>query len=170
MNGKGLALACVLVLCAPAWVGAQPTPKGRGRDRARTFLVVRLAEELNLPDDKALQVSRIIRETDERRLALVEKRQAVETKLRAALEGPTPDTAALGTLIAEANQIDEEIALVPEHTMREAQKVLTPEQQARLVLFRPELNRQIRRALTRRAGAGAGPAGERRRRPWRRAE
>ena len=41
-----------------------------GRDRARTFLMLRMVEALDLHDDKALELRNILRRTDERRAAL----------------------------------------------------------------------------------------------------
>jgi hypothetical protein len=142
-----------------------------GRQRARTFLLVRLAEALQLPDEKALQLSRILRSEDDRRRELRMKRDGVAERLQAVLAQTPVDATALGKLVAETNEIDEQIALIPEHAMREAQKILTPEQQARLALFRPELQKQIRRALQERLRGrrDLGPEGRRRtlRRWWR---
>lgn len=78
---------------------------------------------------------------------------------------PVPTAqAALSRLISEGNEIDQKLAMVPEQSFRELQKILTVEQQAKLMLFRRELQGEIRRALQgHRAGAGrkgrGGPAG-----------
>lgn len=131
---------------------AEVTPSHPQRARARTFLVMRLAEELNLPDDKALQLSTIIRNSDEQRLKLQGQRHDLEAKLKATLDHPPPDTAALDKMIAQANEIDQQLALLPEQSFRESQKILTTEQQARLILLRPELQKQIQHAIRRRLG------------------
>jgi hypothetical protein len=57
-------------------------------------------------------------------------------------------------LVDEGNGIDQKIALIPEDTFHEMQKVLTVEQQARLMLFRRELQGEIRRAIQGRRGSG----------------
>ncbi len=138
-------------LVAPA--AAQP-PNAERRDRARTFLALRIADALKLNDQEALKVGSVIRQFDERRQELIKQRQALEDKLRAALGTPPPDTAQLTTLISEANDIDQKLALVPEESFRELQKTLTVEQQAKLMLFRRELQGEIRRAIQGRAGGG----------------
>lgn len=129
---------------------AQPPPNGPRRDRARTFLVLRIADALNLSDEKALQVSGIIRKADEERRDLRSQRQGIEKQVRDALEHSPRDATELGKLIGQANELDERLATVPERSLREVQKILTVEEQAKLVLFRPELQDQIRDAVRRR--------------------
>ena len=150
MNKTQLTVILALSLLAPAWAVAQPPLGPRGHDRVRTFLVLRLTEELNLSDEKALQVSRIIRESDDQRRALRENRTALEGKLRDAVKAASPDAGEMQQLITQANEIDEKLAMVPEQSIREMQKLLTLEQQAKLALFRPELQQQIRSAVRRR--------------------
>ncbi len=143
---------------APA-VHAQPTagPRPEGpprRERARTFLVLRIVDALNLNEQDALKVSNIVRQSDERRLQLVKQREGLEEQLRAALAKKPADPAELSRLVGECNAIDQQIALIPEDTFHEMQKVLTVEQQARLMLFRRELQGEIRRAIQGRHGGG----------------
>jgi Spy/CpxP family protein refolding chaperone len=139
---------------------AQPTEGPRPdtpprRERARTFLVLRIVDALNLNDQDALKVSSIVRQSDERRQQLVKQRQGLEDQLRAALAKKPTDSAELSKLVSEGNDIDQKIALIPEDTFHEMQKFLTVEQQARLILFRRELQGEIRRAMQgRRFGGG----------------
>jgi Spy/CpxP family protein refolding chaperone len=124
------------------------------RDRMRTFLVLRISEALDLPEEKALQIGRILREAGEKRRDLVGQRRDVERKLRNALaQTGGSDPAALAALIAQANELNAQIAMIPEISFKEVQGVLTVEQQARLVLLRPELQAQIRRNVERRLRA-----------------
>src|ERR1700687_377740 len=124
------------------------------RDRARTFLVVRIADALKLDDKDALKVSGVVRQSDEHRRELMKQRESLEEKLRAALAKQPPDSADLTKLIAAGNELDQKLALVPEETFRELQKILTLEQQAKLMLFRRELQDEIRHAMQRREGGG----------------
>ena len=137
---------------------AQPatgTPDTPRRERARTFLVLRIVDALNLNDQDALKVSTIVRQSDEHRQQLVTQRQTLEDQLRTALAKQPADPTELGKLVGEGNAIDQKIALVPEDTFRELQKVLSVEQQAKLMLFRRELQGEIRRAVQgRRFGGG----------------
>lgn len=155
-----------LALLAPGLAMAQPSSTP-GRDRARTFLVLRLTDELDLSDEKALQVSGIMRRAEDKRRELGSQRDEIEKQLRAALAKSPPEEAVLTKLIGQANDIDQQSSQALENTYREIQKSLTVEQQAKLVLFRPELRRQVRGALRKRVhpggdmmpGQGGGPPG-----------
>ena len=146
-----------LALLVPGLAAAQPSSSTPSRDRARTFLVLRLADELGLSDEKALQVSGIMRRGQDKRRELATQRDEVEKQLRAALDKSPPDEAALTKLIAQANDIDQQSAEILESTFKEIQKSLTVEQQAKLVLFRPELRKQVRGALRNRMHPGEAP-------------
>jgi len=161
------------VICTLLFVVAMPWPtlaqptEGPWRDRARTFLVVRIADALNLNEQEALKVSNVIRQADGHREELIKQRQALEDKLRAALDKQPPDAAELARLISEGNDIDQKLALVWEDSFRDFQKFLTVEQQARLMLFRRGLQSEIRRAVQgrraqarRRGWRGGGPGGQ----------
>jgi hypothetical protein len=148
---KWLILVGLSVLTVARGVAAEtPDPDSR-RDRMRTFLVLRISEALDLPDDKALQISKVLREAEAKRRELVAERRDVEQKLRSVLErAGQADAAQLPALIARANELDAQIAMIPETSFRQVQGLLTVDQQARLVLLRPELQAQIRRNLQRR--------------------
>ncbi len=139
----------VFALVAYAAHAAPPQP---ARDRARTYLMLRLVDALDLPDDKALALRTIFRKADERRIALIASRQALDKQLRAALGRPEKDPNELGRLVGEANSVDRQMAAVAEDSFAEAQKVLTLEQQAKLLLLRRELQGQVRDAMRRRLG------------------
>ena len=162
---KRIQVTIVLLTLAvmPLGASAQGPPEGPGRNRARTFLVLRIADALKLNEQGALKVSNVIRQSDEHRRELVQERQALEQKLREALAKQPPDTAELTKLIGQGNDIDQKLALVPEESFHQLQNILTVEQQAKLMLFRRELQGEIRRALQgRRRGRGGAigpPAG-----------
>lgn len=139
----------------PLGAAAQP-PEEPERDRARTFLVVRIADALQLSDPDALKVSAVIRRSDERRRTLIKQRESFESTLRSVLATSPADPAELTKLIREGNELDQKLALVPEETFRELQTVLTVEQQAKLLLFRRELQGEVRNAMQRRFGSGVG--------------
>jgi hypothetical protein len=155
---KRIQLTIVLLglMVVPLCVSAQPPAEGPGRDRARTFLVLRIADALKLNEQEALKVSNVIRQSDDHRRELVQRRQTLEQRLREALAKQPLDAPTLTTLITEGNDIDQKLAMVPEESFRELQKILTVEQQAKLMLFRRELQGEIRRALQ-----GHRPAGGR---------
>jgi Spy/CpxP family protein refolding chaperone len=151
---RGLVVLCLTLL--PTAVSAQPNQEGPWRDRARMFLVLRIADALNLSEQDALKVSTVIRESDEHRGDLVQQRQTLEQELREALAKQPPDAATLTKLINQGNDIDQKLALVPEDSFHNLQKILTVEQQAKLMLFRRELQGEIRRAVQGRGRAAGG--------------
>src|ERR1035437_1951879 len=144
----------------PLRAAAQPA-EGPERDRARTFLVVRIADALQLSDADALTVSAVIRRSDERRLSLIKRREDLEQTLRSGLAKTPHDPAELSKLISDGNALDQQLALVPEETFRELQKILTVDQQAKLLLFRRELQGEVQRAMQGRVASKAAGGGRR---------
>lgn len=138
-------LAATLVVSA---AGADVSPE---RDRARTYLMLRVVDALNLTDEKALEMRGILRRADERRIELTKKRDALEAKLRTALAQSPVDEPGLSRLVNDAHAVQRELAALPEHTFAEAQKILSVEQQAKLLLFRRDLQGEVRQAIRRRA-------------------
>lgn len=144
-----LGLACLVAGATRA--AAAGTEVSPDRDRARTFLVLRVVDALGLSDVKALEMRDILRRADERRVALSQRRDALDAELRAVLAKPPRDEDALARLVADAHGVQRELAALPEHTFGEAQKILSVEQQAKLLLFRRDLQGEVRQALRRRA-------------------
>jgi len=142
------AVLAVALVSSPLHAAA-PEP---ARDRARTYFMMRLVDALDLPDDKALALRTIFRKADERRITLLASRQALDKQLRAALARPQKDATELSHLVEQTNAVDRELATVSEDSFAEAQKLLTVEQQAKLLLLRRELQGQVRDAMRRRLG------------------
>jgi hypothetical protein len=153
MRHGSVALICCLALSTLA--ASADTPPGR--DRARTYLMLRVVDALDLSDEKALQMREILRRADDRRLDLTQQRDGLEAKLRGALAQKPVDTAALGSLVGESHAVQRELAALPERTFGEAQRILTVEQQAKLLLFRRDLQGEIRQAIRRRATPAPPP-------------
>lgn len=147
-------LVCVLAISTVA----ASTDAPPGRDRARTYLMLRVVDALDLSDEKALQMREILRRADDRRLDLTQQRDGLESKLRGALAQKPVDTSALGSLVSESHAVQRELAALPERTFGEAQRILTVEQQAKLLLFRRDLQGEIRQAIRKRATPATPPA------------
>ncbi|MGH7899543.1 MAG: periplasmic heavy metal sensor [Candidatus Binatia bacterium] len=146
-------LVAALASIVPMRVAADP-PKGHDT-KARTYLAVRIAEELGLDAEKALAVARVLRESDEKRVETRRKRREVEDKIRESLEKSKPDTAALAKLVDQATELDKRNGLAREETYQALRGVLSVEEQAKLVLLRPELWRDARAMM--RGGRGPHP-------------
>src|SRR6185369_16225609 len=102
MRHGSVALICCLALSTLA--ASADTPPGR--DRARTYLMLRVVDALDLTDEKALQMRDILRRADDRRLELTTKRDTLDSKLRAALAAkPAVDAPALGQLVTDAHTV-----------------------------------------------------------------
>jgi uncharacterized membrane protein len=140
-------LACLVAGLATGATSDAPP----GRDRARTYLMLRVVDALDLSDEKALQMRDILRRADARSLELTKKRDHLDGKLRAALAQKPIDPAALGQLVTDARTVQRDLASLPEHTFAEAQKVLSVEQQAKFLLFRRDLQGEVRQAIRRRS-------------------
>src|SRR4029450_14110458 len=106
VRGVGALLALALV-SSP--VRAAP-PEPPARDRARTYLMLRLVDALDLPDDKALALRTIFRKHPESRVALLSSRQALDKQLRAALGRPEKDSNDLARLVAALNTVHRALA------------------------------------------------------------
>jgi hypothetical protein len=145
------AVALIAFLLVATTVAAATEPPTPSRDRARTYLMLRVVDALDLSDEKALQMRDILKRADDRRLELTQKRDKLDSKLRAALAKTPVDAPALGQLVTDSHAVQRELASLPEHTFSEAQKILTVEQQAKLLLFRRDLQGEVRQAIRRRS-------------------
>lgn len=150
-------LRVVLVMTIVALVGtslrAAAEDRPRRGDRVRTLLVLRIAEELDLSDEKALQISRILKKGQERRDALRDQREALAPQLSAAIEAADED--AITKLVADARELDRKMMLVAIDNFADMDSLLSVVERGKLTLLLPEMRKQLRRG------------GRRDRRDWR---
>ena len=149
--------AAVGVLLATSLVYAEPEPS---RDKARTYLILRLVEALDLPAEKALALRDVFRHWDQEREGLLKRRDVTHEKLRTALAKKPTESTGLQALTDDAVAIDRELATIPERSFAAAAKLLTLEQQARLLVLRRDLQGQVHQAVRHRlrvAHEGAHP-------------
>ena len=159
-----LSIALALPFCAIADTAKPDSGKTHGPDGPRLFLVLRMADALDLSDEKALAVSRVLKEADEKRDELRKKRSALEDQIREALKKSKPDEAALTKLIDQSKELHKQQEGVAEDSFTALKKVLTVEQQAKLVLLRSRLRHEFGPRMH---DGGRSQMGERR---WRRGE
>ncbi len=146
---KRAAFASILAVAAlaPLLAGAEADKPGfdplHGPGGPRLFLVLRMVDALGLGDEKALAVSRILKQGDEKRDELRKKRMDLEKEIREALAKPKPDSAALATLVDQAVELHKQQKQIADDSFTALKKVLTVEEQAKLVLLRSRLRREF---------------------------
>ena len=145
-----VAAACVLL--AVGVVAADPEPEP-ARERARTYLILRFVDALELPTQKALALHEVFRQWDQTREDLLRRRATTHEKLHRVLEKRPVEVTTLQTLVADAVALDRELATLPERSFTAAGKLLTVEQQAKLLLLRRDLQGQVHEAVRHRLRA-----------------
>lgn len=124
----------------------------RGEGRARTLLVLRIAEDLGLTDDKALAINRLLTAAQARREEIQRKRAALAPEIEKAVAAGENDR--IEALVAEARDIDRELLLVVADVFEEIGSALTVAERGKLTLLIPELQRDLRGGdLRRQTGA-----------------
>ncbi len=136
---------------------AQPDERGRRRDRARRFLVLRIAEELDLSDEKALQVSKILKAGALQRQAIRAERRALAPELQAAIDAA--DEARINALVDKARAMDRKKREIVAESFDEIGALLSPVERGKLALLMPQIQDQVR---GRGRGRGRRGGGERR--------
>ena len=142
-------VTCALMVSVPDLAASQERA-GRGLNRAQTFLVLRLAEALDLSTEEALRISEILRKGQQRRKELKHEGAGIIDAIHVELERQPLDPERLRRLTDRGNQVYRELALVPEQSFEQAQKLLTVDQQAKLILFRYEWMSKLKKELRRR--------------------
>lgn len=153
----GLALSAVLFLAGTV-VGATEDPAPR-EGRGRTFLVLRIAEALELSDEQALRVSKIFQDAHDRRQALHQKRRDMTPDLQRAVDAK--DEAEIERLVREARDIDRKLLETAADSFDAVSNMLGVVERGKLALLLPEIQHQVRRGGRRGPGGpmGGGPGG-----------
>jgi Spy/CpxP family protein refolding chaperone len=136
------ALLLIAVLAVPLGVMAESDPGDSPAERpkrARLFLVLRMAEELDLTDEKALEVNRLLEQAEPRREEVHNKRRELNDRIRELLDKPQRDDAELAKLVDQAIDLDRQQVQALQDSFNSLKKVLTVEQQAKLVLLRAKM-------------------------------
>ena len=134
----------------PPSAGGSPIP-GDGRspdqlrrevlERMRTLRAWKIVDELKLDQATSARVFPILSKYDDRELALLKEHQDIIRELRAESEAATPNNAKLTALMDRLNTWRGKMQTTMDEKIRELRKVLTPTQQAKLVLLLPRIER-----------------------------
>ena len=112
-------------------------------ERMRALRAWRIVEELKLDETASARLFPILAKYDEQELALAAERRDIAQELRGLLASPRPDDAKLTAAIERmlANRVKRHA--LKDERIKELRKVLTPVQQATLVLLLPQLEREF---------------------------
>ena len=121
-------------------------------ERMRALRAWRIVEELKLDETASARLFPILAKYDEQELALAAERRDIAQELRALLAAPHPDDAKLTAAIERmlANRVKRHA--LKDERIKELRKVLTPVQQAKLVLLLPRLEREFAQFIREVAG------------------
>jgi Spy/CpxP family protein refolding chaperone len=112
-------------------------------ERMRALRAWRIVEELKLDESTSARLFPILARYDEQELALAAERRDIAIELRALLAAARPDDAKLTGAINRMLANRAKKHALRDERINELRKVLTPVQQARLVLLLPQLEREF---------------------------
>lgn len=149
---------CGLIAFGLLRVGAADTarsPPGEGRRVSNervlrgvlTIYVWKMTDAVKLTHDQAARLFPEIRETFRARWRSAEKRRELLQLFRQAIEAVPADEAALKRLLEQWEENEAGLNAAREHMRKAMARVLTPEQQARSLLFEEEFERDLVRVI-----------------------
>lgn len=151
----GLALPSLALFLVGTFAGAADDSEPRS-GRGRTFLVLRIAEALDLSDERALQVSKIFQDAEDRRQELRQQRRALSSELQRAVDAK--DEKEIERMVGAARTLDRKMMDLAGDSFDAVSEMLNVIERGKLALLVPELQRQVRRGGRRGPG---GPMGAR---------
>ena len=112
-------------------------------ERMRALRAWKIVDELKLDENASAHLFPILARFDDQELALAAERRDIAQDIRTLLAAPQPDdtklTAAINRMLA--NRVKRHA--MKDERLKELRKVLTPVQQAKLVLLLPRLEREF---------------------------
>jgi hypothetical protein len=122
------------------------------QERMRALRAWRIVEELKLDESTSARLFPILAKFDEQELALATERRDIAQEIQTLLAAPRPDdaklTAAINRMLANRGKK----RALRDDRITELRKVLTPVQQAKLVLLLPRLEREFAQTIHEVAG------------------
>ncbi|MFL5304785.1 MAG: hypothetical protein ACJ8F1_06205 [Polyangia bacterium] len=123
-------------------------------DRMRALRAFRIVDALKLDEATSGRLFPILSRYDDRELQIATERHQVMRELRADADAPRPDDARLNADLSRLMAIRTKQRAMEDDRIRDVRKVLTPAQQAKLVLLLPRLERDFAHWIHEVAGRG----------------
>ena len=117
------------------------------QERMRALRAYRIVDELKLDESTSARLFPILAKYDEQELALADERRDIAHEIKTLLAAPRPDDAKLNSAIDRMLANRKKRIASRDERIKEVRKVLTPVQQAKLVLLLPRLEREFARAV-----------------------
>ncbi len=131
-------------------------------ERMRALRAWKIVEALKLDEPTSARLFPILSRYDEREMAIAAERHVIMRDLREATEAPHPDDARLTATLNKLLANRAKQRALHDDRIKDVRKVLTPVQQAKLVLLLPRMEHDfagwIHEASGR--GGGTGPGGD----------
>lgn len=114
-------------------------------ERMRALRAWRIVDELKLDEATSARLFPILAKYDDQELALSDERHDIGHEIRTLLAAPKPDDAKLTAAVERMLANRKKRIASKDERIKEVRKVLTPVQQAKLVLLLPRLEREFAR-------------------------
>lgn len=151
-----LALVLALLLPQPGPPPGPPpgNPQMRKQvgERIRVMRIARLTEALQLDEATAQRFFPLLNKYDMKLQPIHQMQADLTRKLAQETQQPRPNEQKINAAIEELLKLRQEAQAIELERIREVRKVLTPVQQARLVLALPQIERQLWRQVRRAMG------------------
>ena len=112
-------------------------------ERMRALRAWRIVDELKLDEGTSARLFPILAKYDDQELTLMAERREISQEIRTLLAAPQPDDAKLNAAINRMLANRAKRIASRDERIKEVRKVLTPVQQAKLVLLLPRLEREF---------------------------
>ncbi len=119
------------------------------KERLITLRNWELMEEFNLKGERAQRVFDILKRFDDEREFLIRKRRRLLGRLREGLRTGSLSDARIKKLLTEITNTNVELARIPQKELKGLEKVFSPRELARYMLFSQRFAQQARRLLLR---------------------
>ena len=117
------------------------------QQKVRMLRMWKLTEYLKLDEETGAKLFPILNRYDDQRLDLNEDRVVMLKEIKAELDKETPDDKKLGELLAKAEELRLQMEKVNQDERNELKNVLSLEQQAKLLLFYRNFDRDLYRMI-----------------------